>query len=69
MEFIGHFIADRLHVSTSDRDVVRAAREMFTPEARRALDKLQVRHAMYRAALVAHHENRAEYQQVMGGTL
>lgn len=67
--YIGHFVADRLHVWASRREVIRTARSVLTPEYRRGPTHRDRRHELYRAALLAHDENRHLFQTVMGGRL
>lgn len=62
---IGHFMVDRLHVSTTSRDVVRHVYGMLAPSAK-VLAKRNDRRTLYRAALAAHEENRKVYAYVMG---
>jgi hypothetical protein len=66
---IGHFIVDHLHVSASDRRVIREAWDMLRPEVRRDPAARERRRAFYRAALAAHRENRALYRAVVSGRL
>lgn len=61
---LGHFIADRLHVSSSKLDVCRATRGMLKPEAQKSRDpiKRENRRALYTQALAAHKENQELYR-------
>jgi hypothetical protein len=59
-----NFLVDRLHVSTSDRDVVR---EIYRHIRKPNECPRKVRHEAYRAALKRHHENQGLYQAVQTG--
>jgi hypothetical protein len=62
---VGHFIADRLHVSATNREVIRTARNVLARQHRTGPDYRDKRHELYRLALEAHRENRELYRAVM----
>lgn len=65
MSFITQ-IADRLHVSASDRSVIRAVRSRIKKKDRRDPAKRWDRRLAYRIALKRHAENRSMYAYVTG---
>lgn len=62
-----HQIVDRLHVSTSNREVIKYVRSRLAPRGRKGLEHKADRKAIYRMALEAHRENRELYRTVMRG--
>lgn len=63
------WLVNRLHVSTSDRAVIREIRNHIKPEYRSARTNRRVRHGFYREALETHHNNQGLYQLVTRGHL
>ena len=59
-------IVDRLHVSASPRDVIRAVRKSLRAPALRRVNRV-VRHQYYRAALARHRYNQDTYVLLMRG--
>ena len=60
-------IADRCHVSTTRRGIIRAVYNAFGANVRHARTWRQWRHTMYRLALRQHAINQRIYQHVNGG--
>lgn len=61
------FIVDRLHVSTSDMDVLRTVRKRLDRKVRRDPSKRRLRKWAYREALKRHKANRELYNVVTRG--
>jgi len=61
------WLIGRLHVSTTDREVIRFVRSKIRAEIRRDPAKREVRKQIYRDALDAHHRNQKLYRSVMRG--
>ena len=62
-------VVGRLHVSSSNLEVIRAVRKALKPAARRSPALKATRKAAYRTALEIHEENRDFYLAVTSGTL
>lgn len=63
----GVYLRLGLHVSASEIDVIRAARKILTPEARRDPKFRATRKQMYRDLLVHHEQACKLYRFVMRG--
>ena len=61
------WLVGRLSVAEVDREVVREFWNRF--KGRRGHEWRTLRHATYREALRAHHENQDLYRKVMGGNI
>lgn len=59
-------IAGRLHVSASNREVIRACWYALAPKAKTRRHR-KARHRLYREALKAHTANRKLYRAVITG--
>lgn len=65
-----NFLVDKLHVSTTDKQLLRHFWErLISNPANMALDKKQERKKVYRAALERHHDNQSLYIDVMNGNI
>ena len=60
-------IVARLHVGTSDLEVLRYVRSRMSKEARTSRDMQDARKQAYRQAIACHRANQDEYAWVMGG--
>jgi adenosine deaminase len=58
-------IMGRVHVSTSDREVVEYINKKFTAKARFDPNISETRKSIYRDALAQHKVNQEEYDRVM----
>jgi hypothetical protein len=59
-------IVGRLHVGTSDREVIRVLRSKIGSEHRTGRHKRSARHSFYREGLAAHHGNRNFFDSLYG---
>ncbi len=62
-------ITDRLHVTTSDFGVVRAAYKAFNRETQKNPELRSTRFEFYRKCIKRHHASRDTYIRVMTGRL
>lgn len=60
-------IVEGLHVTTSDRGVIRIVRGRFRKGLRRAASHRAARKDVYRYALEVHRENRLLYEGIQSG--
>ena len=67
MEPMISFIVDNLHVSASNRDVIRAFWERIPDDSKHNRKLRFIRHNIYRMALKRHADNRETYRAVMTG--
>jgi hypothetical protein len=69
-EGMARMISGRIHVGTSDRDVLREARRALKPSHRNTGGTIRAeRHGFYRAMLAAHAGDRELYAQVVSGRI
>ncbi len=62
-------VTDRLHVSTSDFGVVRAAYRAFNRETQKNLTLRSIRFEFYRKCIKRHRDSKDTYIRVMTGRL
>lgn len=65
-EYIAHHLVDRLHVGTSDRQVIKFVLSRMLKRVR-TRERREERHEMLRLCLKAHHANRAVFNHVTRG--
>lgn len=60
------YLVGKLHVSTSDREVIRFLRNKMKKQMR-GRKMRDVRHSAFREGLMVHHHNQVTYRAVMSG--